>query len=685
MLPPITAAAELPAAIEYANNHPNNRWYVAKMCRALGEPDKVPSDWGDAITAARMPKLGTGKRFSNLKRSLASKGATNPGALAAWIGRRKFGAKKFGALGAKARTAGAVVADGGQPMPTSEWLRTVRSTISDAGMDPDVLESTVGGGYATAHDPEMDPVAFAESVLDKAIEELRQDPEFDEYMELLGPDGDDDETADDQAEGVEGEGDDQQPVDQAQAPANMPVPALAAGSNPIYIYGGGAPPDPAAFAEQLQPHIARFVQEAITAAYLPDEEDQQPLPGDGGPVDGDLLDAGTGADETLGDNADGMPDDLAAGPDDGTVVPDVPPAPADALSQAGVEDAKNKLRASFAAAAPPPRRGHPGRVPPATGRGGVLPPQANPPGVPAPVPPPPTQLPPSTSVPDGPFPRKRPVMAAADMTARLAAREAGGSGKADAPAEGALTAARGPFRYRHNWIPISGVNRDAEEASAKADEASKNAVGEMTHSRAAVAHEAAARAWSKAGNNERAEHHRERARQHSAEGQRPLRSNMYDDDMSGYTSSAAMEARIAERRGKVDAPATAEVAGAITAGHPYPGQLYRHGWKPAAGFDPKSYELRREHSVEIGHRGESGVTHIGSVRPHKSGHGFTATHTYDGKSTVTHHRTQGEARAAVIRGHEKHAATGAGTDSGETEPSSSDALVPVGGGESTDG
>ena len=45
-------------------------------------------------------KLGTGERFSRLKKSLAKKGAKNPGALAAFIGRKKFGAKKFGKLSA---------------------------------------------------------------------------------------------------------------------------------------------------------------------------------------------------------------------------------------------------------------------------------------------------------------------------------------------------------------------------------------------------------------------------------------------------------------------------------------------------------------------------------------------------------------------------------------------------------
>lgn len=49
------------------------------------------------------PKLGSGKRFSALKSALAHKGAHNPGALAAWIGRRKYGAKKMASLSAHGR------------------------------------------------------------------------------------------------------------------------------------------------------------------------------------------------------------------------------------------------------------------------------------------------------------------------------------------------------------------------------------------------------------------------------------------------------------------------------------------------------------------------------------------------------------------------------------------------------
>jgi hypothetical protein len=43
-------------------------------------------------------KLGSGGRFKKLKSRLAARGARNPGALAAFIGRRAYGAKKFGQL-----------------------------------------------------------------------------------------------------------------------------------------------------------------------------------------------------------------------------------------------------------------------------------------------------------------------------------------------------------------------------------------------------------------------------------------------------------------------------------------------------------------------------------------------------------------------------------------------------------
>lgn len=55
---------------------------------------------------AKKPKLGSGKRFAKLKKSLSRKGVKNPGALAAYIGRKKYGAKKFNKLAAKGRKRG---------------------------------------------------------------------------------------------------------------------------------------------------------------------------------------------------------------------------------------------------------------------------------------------------------------------------------------------------------------------------------------------------------------------------------------------------------------------------------------------------------------------------------------------------------------------------------------------------
>lgn len=43
--------------------------------------------------------LGSGQRFASLEDKLSRRGVRNPGALAAYIGRKKYGNKKFAALG----------------------------------------------------------------------------------------------------------------------------------------------------------------------------------------------------------------------------------------------------------------------------------------------------------------------------------------------------------------------------------------------------------------------------------------------------------------------------------------------------------------------------------------------------------------------------------------------------------
>ena len=51
----------------------------------------------------RKPKLGSGKRFKSLTAKLKKRGAKNPKALAAWIGRKKYGKRKMASLAAKGR------------------------------------------------------------------------------------------------------------------------------------------------------------------------------------------------------------------------------------------------------------------------------------------------------------------------------------------------------------------------------------------------------------------------------------------------------------------------------------------------------------------------------------------------------------------------------------------------------
>lgn len=49
------------------------------------------------------PKLGSGRRFKELQLKLKKQGARSPAALAAYIGREKYGAKKMAKLSAKGR------------------------------------------------------------------------------------------------------------------------------------------------------------------------------------------------------------------------------------------------------------------------------------------------------------------------------------------------------------------------------------------------------------------------------------------------------------------------------------------------------------------------------------------------------------------------------------------------------
>lgn len=54
-------------------------------------------------TKRTKPPLGSGERFKQLSNKLQKKGVADPDALAAWIGRKKYGNKKFNQLSQKAK------------------------------------------------------------------------------------------------------------------------------------------------------------------------------------------------------------------------------------------------------------------------------------------------------------------------------------------------------------------------------------------------------------------------------------------------------------------------------------------------------------------------------------------------------------------------------------------------------
>jgi len=54
------------------------------------------------VAKNKKPPLGTGERFKQLTQELKRKGVKEPEALAAWIGRRKYG-KRFDELARKGR------------------------------------------------------------------------------------------------------------------------------------------------------------------------------------------------------------------------------------------------------------------------------------------------------------------------------------------------------------------------------------------------------------------------------------------------------------------------------------------------------------------------------------------------------------------------------------------------------
>lgn len=63
---------------------------------------------------AQSMKLGGGGRFAKLTAKLAERGAENPAALSAYIGRKKYGSERFAKLSAAGRHRAAEARHGGR-------------------------------------------------------------------------------------------------------------------------------------------------------------------------------------------------------------------------------------------------------------------------------------------------------------------------------------------------------------------------------------------------------------------------------------------------------------------------------------------------------------------------------------------------------------------------------------------
>lgn len=137
--------------------------------------DSAAGDGEGGAVQRAAPKLGGGGRFQNLKASLAAKGATNPGALAAWIGRKKFGKEKFTKLAATARKAAPSAASRAGEMyrtyPLEDCRILTRADGSEYGSGR-VVEAyaAVYNTEAEIHDHEghyledIDPGAFTQAI-----------------------------------------------------------------------------------------------------------------------------------------------------------------------------------------------------------------------------------------------------------------------------------------------------------------------------------------------------------------------------------------------------------------------------------------------------------------------------------------------------------------------------------------
>lgn len=148
------------------------------------------------------PKLGSGERFAHLENQLAGKGAHDPGALAAYIGREKYGAKKMNQLAEHGREQH--FDEGGKvhPMHDQDAKLAVLQQIIDA-MTGHMLNGAMARKKPAAVEVQMTAASPLEKVAEAASGDKGQDKDdLDDdsaksLLDLYGKDDDEKDEDDD--------------------------------------------------------------------------------------------------------------------------------------------------------------------------------------------------------------------------------------------------------------------------------------------------------------------------------------------------------------------------------------------------------------------------------------------------------------------------------------------------------
>lgn len=349
MVPVVASVAELPDAIKYADDRPSSRWFVSRRAIALGAPEQIPAEWGEALTAAsnlstdEMAALG--KKGQALRNSDGSYSypTRNRGELAKAIqafgrARNKVAAKRYLLRRIRALHAADLTPDSWKPIraaaePTDEislWKSQVIELLTSAGLDPVQVEAGTDGFEADYEAFKDDPQGYVDELIAANADTGDEDPD----------DSDDEKDPDAVTEPEAA------PAAPVQVVPTMPVAAgvvsneqmaasyltTTSGSNPsvqIFTAPQTAPVqtvavDMDALVAAIKAASKEAVDEALTAAKKPPVDDTtgEPLP----PEDAALV-----------------PDDLAAELD--ATAPVDTPAPADA--PVDLNAAKDQLRSKF--------------------------------------------------------------------------------------------------------------------------------------------------------------------------------------------------------------------------------------------------------------------------------------------------------------------------------------------------